>query len=78
MMQLPLACPECGRTETDQPVGVAVTSGVTVLLIGGLDPHNCPGCWDTISTSECGLPRVNGEPIPRPTTAQEQSSTVVR
>lgn len=70
MMRKPLACRKCGRTETDQPTGVTVSPAGNAVLFGGLDPYNCSGCWDTIRSSECALPHVNGKPIPRPALQQ--------
>jgi hypothetical protein len=35
MMRKPLSCPECGRTETDEPVGSMLTAGLSGALIGG-------------------------------------------
>ncbi len=76
MMRKPLACPKCGKTEGPQPDGVAFTSGAIIPIIGGLDPHNCPGCWDTIRASPFALPHVDRKPIPRPTREQQQAVAV--
>jgi hypothetical protein len=75
MMRKPLSCPECGRTETDEPVGGMLTAGLSGALIGGLDPHHCGGCWDVVNASDCALPHVDNKPIPRPEAQAEQVAT---
>jgi hypothetical protein len=70
MMRKPLACPECGRTEPDEPVMAELHAGVTMYPLTELDPLNCPGCWDAVKHSNYGLPHVNGKPIPRPAEKQ--------
>jgi len=79
-MKVPLKCPTCGRTETqDEQPRLTLTSGLTMPHVSGLDTANCAGCWDTLSQSG-GVPFTtapdgNGGhklvPIPRP---QEHSS----
>jgi hypothetical protein len=58
MMRLPLACPECGRTEPEEPVMAELRAGVTMYPLSELDPLNCPGCWDA-------------KPVPRPAEKQD-------
>lgn len=58
MMRLPLACPKCGRTETDEPVGVSLTAGLQATHFRGLDPYHCAGCWDVVTGSACALPQA--------------------
>jgi hypothetical protein len=70
MMRLPLACPECGRTEPEKPVVAELCAGATMYPLSELDPLNCPGCWDAVKHSDYGLPHVNGKPVLRPAEKQ--------
>ncbi len=64
-----LTCSVCGRTST--PIGEWAVPGVASGgLVGGLDPENCVGCHD-VMTSHGVAPRVfnadgSSRSIPRP------------
>lgn len=75
-MHSPLVCPACGRT--GQQSGEWARTGVAAgELMTGLDPQNCPGCWDmmtkngiapgTFTAEASGNQRW--ESFPRPATA---------
>ena len=47
-MQIPLTCPNCGKT--GQQSGDWTRPGIASgELIGGLNPEGCIGCWDIMS-----------------------------
>jgi len=49
-MYSPLVSPVCGKT--GQQSGDWVRLGVAAgELLTALDPQNCPGCWDTMTTN---------------------------
>jgi hypothetical protein len=76
-LEIPLECPTCGKTGDKS--GDWAKGGFRGTLIGGLDPANCAGCWDTLTQSGAApltfTPDGNGgyasASIPRP--SEEQS-----
>jgi len=75
-MRSPLVCPVCGKTGRQS--GDWVRPGVAAgELMTGLDPQNCPGCWNTMTRNGIapgtftadGNGNQRWESFPRPATA---------
>ena len=39
-----LTCPDCGKTGTDTRMAVQAVTGISIVVMTGLDPDGCEGC----------------------------------
>jgi hypothetical protein len=46
-----LTCPDCGKTGTDTLTTVQTVTGISFVIMTGLDPEGCEGCRTILNES---------------------------